>query len=345
MKTLATLTFVCCLPFVNAQITTETLPSFYNTYEGNKVRSVDMISSGDSPVVLYTTYEFNGVHCKEWNGKEWKAFGSFPEIKERGFVNLEMYKGGYYAIIQEGSIWSLFKLNQDEMSWDRLASLDDSSDHFLSRPELAFNNGNPVIYEQHYASKELRIFSLQGEQLEPLILSDLDKIASDFVYDYDETLNASMMTWLNQKGHLEMYFVNAQSEVSNQMKGLDKKDVSSPLGFRTINNEIYFFWLKKNYQLACAQLDEEKNEWVISESASFGHLNYQFSNDDSMISVDRDSQLPVFNRIENEGWAKDTTVGKKKIESNKTIRLVLADESFFMLAFDLEGNTIVQTFD
>ncbi|MCH2043799.1 MAG: hypothetical protein MK212_06620 [Saprospiraceae bacterium] len=326
-----------------AQIQTTDLPSFYNKSDG-MIRSVDLGAHHGNPVVIYTTYLRKGVHCKKWNGAEWEILGEFPEIKDRGYVNIED-QNGLKALVQSGENWLIYELDETTQKWTKQASIDLSGNEVLSDPTFVFNNGNPFVYEHHYRTGELNIFAKKGDKIEEVSLDNKDRISYTFFYTYSTTLHSSIMGWLDEGRKPEIYFVNEESESSKKIKGINKKEVSEIIDLREYQGDLYLFWLNKSWDLRCGKYNVDLDKWEIIENAeSMEAIGYTCSNDLSFLSIDRDSKLCVYNKFNGKNWEKGETLGTSQTELNKELMLIKIGDSNYWLAHDLEGNCRIRKF-
>lgn len=330
--------------FSNAQLKVTDLPVFYNNIDGNHIRSVDLIAGEEAPIVIYTTYLRPGVHCKKWNGSNWVTFGEFPEIKDRGFVDIEN-NNGYKALVQAGNIWSVYELDEKAMKWNKVSSIDFKEESLLSEPTLTFNNGNPVIYEQHYRTKELHIFSQKGTEIKALNLDGKDRIDSYFKYFYSDKNNESVMAWINNKDVLEIFFVDSEGESKKSIKGFKKKDVKEIVELKEHNGKYFLFWLDKSWDLRCSEYFPALSKWVeVVNQEKLGMISYNVANDNSLISVSRESELCVYNKYNGKSWEKGEILGTEKTEKNKMLKLIKIKGTNYYLSSDLDGNCVIRKY-
>lgn len=331
------------------QTSVEKLPSFYDQSEGNKVIAVDMVGDGIDPIVLYTTYNHNEVNCKTWDGQDWVAYGTFPAVKNRGQVNLELYKGNAYALVQGGEGWSLYEKKSDSQSWKVFGQANFAGSSDFSQPTLTFIEGNPVVYERHYREDKVDMYKYQNGKFYNLAgVGQLTDVSDDFrmVSNQDDKM---VMAWTtSDKGELQLVELNKTGEETAQKtitKGLKTKEVKEVQDLFYYKGSLYLYYFNSGWELMVAKYNDSDSKWEMNKATEkIDGLGFYQANDLSFVTKSRDNDLPVFYKYNGKNWLAGKEIGTEKIFHGREVRLAEGLGEYYLLNFNAKGETLIQKF-
>ncbi len=351
MKNMKTLTIVASLVSLSlfAQTNIEKLPSFYDQSEGNKVISVDMVGDGIDPIVLYTTYNHNEIKCKTWDGQEWVAYGAFPAIEKRGYVNIELYKGNAYALVQAGEGWSLFERKNNSEKWVVFGNAEFAESSVFATPTLTFIEGNPIVYERHYREDKVTMYKYQNGKFYNLAgVGQLTDVSDDFrmVSNQDDKM---VMAWTtSDKGDLKLFEINKSGEETTEKtitKGLKTKEIKEIQDLFYHKGSLFLYYLNSSWELQVAKYNESSAKWEMNKTTEvIDGLGFYQANDLSFVSKSRENDLPVFYKYNVTTWAPGIEVGTEKIFHGREVKLAEGLGEYYLLNFNAKGGTIIQKF-
>lgn len=306
-----------------------------------------MTSDGIYPTVIYTTSFKNGVHCKQWNGKEWVSFGTFPEVKERGFVAIKHHflSQAFYALVQDGMSWKVFKKEVDQ--WEVISEMILSTRLFVS-PTLSFIDSIPYIYEQHHSTREINMYVDQNGILQPTTIAGKEQVASDFrMHRNSMEYYGAYLSKNNRFRSFKVYKWGTKTKSKKIKKGVNKKEVEKIIDLMEYNSKLYIHWLDQSWNLHSAVYNEYKDHWKeITQQDSSDGLGFYFTSNQSYVTKSKTNDLPVFFEFDGKKWKSGVQIGDTKIFHGSTVRLVEGlGASYYLLNCTEGGDCVVQEID
>ncbi|MFT5600202.1 MAG: hypothetical protein ACI9N1_000436 [Flavobacteriales bacterium] len=346
MKNITITTLLFLFSFsIFGQTNTEKLPTFYDQLEGNKVVSVDMISDGVGPIVIYTTFNQNDVKCKQWDGQEWVTFGTFPKFDNRGTVVIAKNKKQFYALVQNEKTWSI--LTKKGESWKVLGTLSGADD--LSTPTLTFIDEVPVVYEVHYRNSTVMAHTFKGGKFINIssTLEGLGKVKSDFVMLGKKENHMILAYTSYDKNSLELFEINQDGTETNQKtitKGLKTKDIGTISSMFYSKGKLHLIYAGKDdlYKHFTYNESSEKWEEVAQGKESHSGLGLYMAADLSFVSKYFDNDLPVFYKYNGTNWDAGIELGSIKIYQGETVKLAEALGEYYLLNDTAKDGYVIQ---
>lgn len=347
-KTIVSLLALFFVSSVLAQIKVEKLPRFYDNTWDNKIISADMASNGIEPVVLYTTYNKKAIKAKMWDGQEWVEYGKFPEVNNRGTVHLEYYKKSFYALVQTGEGWCIFKRKDEKSDWELYGNANFASVHEFGNPHLIFIEDNPVIFEQDLSTKKVTCYKYQnGTYLKAGIFNELKHVNDDFtmISKKDDHMVFGWTSIENESLHIfEVEKQAGETKQKSITKGLKAREVKEIVKLFYDKGRLKIYYLGDGYALKIAVFNDTKQKWShIETSQQISDLGFYFAKDGAMITKSRENDLPVFyNYTGNDDWKKGETIGTTKLVQGLPVMLEEALDEHYLLNFTADGDCVVQ---
>jgi hypothetical protein len=325
------------------------LPTFYDKSDGNKVSSADMTTNGANPVILFSTVKGKGTMCKQWDGTSWNLFGKFPETENGGIVKLSSNNGTYYALIGESKGWSMFTKNSTSDNWTLLGEKFFAPDTAFYNPTINFNAGNLMIYEHHYKTRKLVMYTLQKAKIIPLtsVMNNLEnEIGSEFHYVSLPT-EESLMCWKKPKSYkLKVSRINSDNGASSTVKmnkGLRKMDILKVKNLAFYKDQYYLAFLDTRFVLHLAIYRKDYKKWEEVElTERMSQHGANFADDLSCIATSKSTQQPIFYHFSAGSWTTGVELDAPPIVITRTIKLSKTDGGYFLFYFNKNDDCGVQ---
>lgn len=342
-NTLIALSLISATVFGQSKI--EKLPLFFDESNENRLYSVDMEGEGKELIVLYTTYNDKDVKCKQWNGQSWVDFGVFPQIKVPGRVNLELFEGNAYALHQGARGWSIYQKKKDSENWNLYGEERFAGTIELTNPQLIFVEGEPIVYEQDDRTDKMIMYKCQkGKYYSMEKLSALPNVSGDFAM-VSKKEDHVVMGWTSTNGK-EMQLHRQDGDNSASLKnGLKTTDIKEIKDLLYNNEKLNMYYFDNNWSFQAVEFNEKKEKWEkISLKEKIGDLGFHKATDLSFVSMNRQSNLPVFYKYNGVNWDKGITIGNETIMPDKLVKLEESQGVYYLLQTNLSGKVMIQKF-
>lgn len=303
MKSILFLTGLFFSTITFAQTKSEPLKDFYQ--EGDKFVNYDLIEYKSELLLAYTSMKFNEKpHVKVWRNNSWIEIGNFPDLTKgaTGYIEIIENKGRLFVLFGKYDGWHLYCKNDGEKEWkpyEKEIKIDEQYD----TPRLFFIDDEIYYADYRYMDWAVTVNKI----VDKTPLANPSNLMS-----YDLAVNPSqrkiVLATKTKKDKYEI--VDVQSKSKYSLKGLKTKEINKIMKLHFLNNQLHLCYTTPSHDLQLAKyIDSEKKWEKIKLNQTINQLGNSFSDDLSMIAVDRESNLPVVYPFNNEQWESPITVG------------------------------------
>jgi hypothetical protein len=330
----------------SAQIKTAQLPSFYDQAKSGDVISIDMVSNGFDPVVVYISSKSSSIKSKKWDEDKWTDFGDFPKVKNCDLVKLKYWNNTYHTLVKGSEGWSVYTKDNTASSWTVLGEENFAPVNAFLDPIISFNDTTLIIFEHWPSSVDLVAYTLMDGRLQ--LCKSSTCIANEVILsDYNYACNSkgeSILTYkIATQSELKIYKVIGSAKPKPLLKGLNPKDIDVIVNLKSKNDDVYLTYVNYVKKLKFAKLDENSKKWTMLDfNHTISSTEFSFARNMSFVTIPNDSSNPVFYEFKDDKWDEGEKLDITKISNEKPIILRKTVGKYFLLYFENSDKPVVQ---